>query len=359
MPRNTNDNIGLPPTWLLPRGVIVLLGTAGLIVTVAGIKSFAEIVAPVMLALMLTVAVHPLPDWLRSKGMPRILALIVALITVYAVVFALVGSLVVSISQLADLLPTYTDEFNDLVGNAKDALQAGGVHPDQVNSMLADVDSTKVFGFVEDLVKGFLGKITNLVFIVTLLLFMAVDGMSYSPRLESLSQSRADIASAVSSFATGTRRYLVVTTVFGLIVAVLDTAALWALGVPLPLLWGALSFITNYIPNIGFVLGLIPPALLGLLEGGPELMLAVIAVYCVLNVVIQSVIQPKFVGDAVGLSVTLTFLSLIFWTWVLGPLGAILAVPLTLMAKAFLVDIDPATRWADIFLNSKPPADQT
>ena len=71
-------------------------------------------------------------------------------------------------------------------------------------------------------------------------------------------------------------------------------------------------------------------------------MLAVIAVYCVLNVVIQSVIQPKFVGDAVGLSVTLTFLSLIFWTWVLGPLGAILAVPLTLMAKAFLVDIDPA-----------------
>ena len=79
-------------------------------------------------------------------------------------------------------------------------------------------------------------------------------------------------------------------------------------GVPLPLTWGLLAFITNYIPNIGFIIGLIPPAILGLLEGGPSLMLAVIAVYCVLNVVIQSVIQPKVVGDAVGLSTTLTLL---------------------------------------------------
>ena len=258
-----------PPAWLLPRGVIVLLGTAGLIVTVAGIKSFAEIVAPVMLALMLTVAVHPLPDWLRRKGMPPMLALIVALVAVYAIVLALVGSLVISMSQLAELLPTYADEFDDLVANVKDVFEAGGVGPDQVGNMLPDVDSTKVFGVRRRPTQELSGDVANLVFIVTLLLFMAVDGMSYSPRLDVPRRSRADIASAVSSFATGTRRYLIVTTMFGLIVAVLDTAALWALGVPLPLLWGALSFITNYIPNIGFAPGLIPPALLALLEGGP------------------------------------------------------------------------------------------
>ncbi|HEY9311349.1 AI-2E family transporter [Williamsia sp.] len=359
MPRNTEDNVGQAPAWLLPRGLIVLLSLAALVITVAGLKSFAEIVAPVMLALMLTVAVHPLPDWLRRKGMHPVPAVIVALVAVYAIVLALVASLVISVSQLAEMLPSYADEFDDLVANVKDVFNSAGIDADQARSLLTDVDSTQVFGLVETLLESFLGVATNLLFLVTLLLFMAVDGMSYSPRLEVLRQSRSDIAYAVSSFSTGTRRYLVVTTVFGLIVAVLDTAALWALGVPLPVLWGVLSFITNYIPNIGFVLGLVPPALLALLEGGPGLMLAVIAIYCVLNVVIQSVIQPKFVGDAVGLSVTLTFLSLVFWTWVLGPLGAILAVPLTLMAKAFLVDIDPSTRWADIFLSSKPPAEQT
>jgi AI-2 transport protein TqsA len=113
----------------------------------------------------------------------------------------------------------------------------------------------------------------------------------------------------------------------------------------MPLLWGLLSFITNYVPNIGFVLGVAPPALLGLLEGGVGRMVWVIVAYSVINVVIQSIIQPKFVGDAVGLSVTLTFLSLVFWSFVLGPLGALLAIPLSLLVKALLVDADPAAQW--------------
>ena len=106
-------------------------------------------------------------------------------------------------------------------------------------------------------------------------------------------------------------------------------------------------FITNYIPNIGFVLGLIPPALLALLQGGVRQAVLVIVAYSVINVMIQSLLQPKFVGDAVGLSVTLTFLSLVFWTFVIGPLGALLAVPLSLFAKALLVDADPDSRWLD------------
>jgi len=162
------------------------------------------------------------------------------------------------------------------------------------------------------------------------------------------------VVAALADFARGTRRYLVVTTVFGLIVAVLDTIALAVLGVPLPILWGLLSFITNYIPNIGFVLGVIPPALLGLLVGGWQLMLLVIVVYSVLNFVVQSLIQPRFAGHSVGLSSAVAFLSLIFWTWVLGPLGALLSIPLTLLAKCLLVDIDPRARWADALLRSSP-----
>src|SRR4051794_16568762 len=91
-------------------------------------------------------------------------------------------------------------------------------------------------------------------------------------------------------------------------------------------------------------------------------MVIVIVVYCVVNFVVQSIIQPRFIGEAVGLSVTVTFLALVFWAWLLGPLGAILAIPLTLLAKALLVDIDPRAKWADALLRASarepdPPAD--
>jgi AI-2 transport protein TqsA len=143
--------------------------------------------------------------------------------------------------------------------------------------------------------------------------------------------------------------------VFGLIVAAIDAGFLWLVGVPLPLLWGLLAFITNYIPNVGFIIGLLPPALLALLEGGPRLMIMVIVAYSVINFILQSIIQPKILADAVNLSLTLTFLSLVFWTFVIGPIGALLAVPLTLLAKALLLDADPNTRWISDLLEGAPP----
>jgi predicted PurR-regulated permease PerM len=150
-----------------------------------------------------------------------------------------------------------------------------------------------------------------------------------------------------------------VSTVFGAIVAVGDTIALAILEVPLPVLWGLLSFITNYVPNIGFVLGVIPPALLGLLAGGWTEFWVVIVVYALLNFVVQTLIQPRFVGDSVGLSMTVTFLALLFWGWVLGALGALLAIPLTLLVKALLVDVDPRGHWLDALLREEPRAPRT
>lgn len=133
---------------------------------------------------------------------------------------------------------------------------------------MSKLDAGTVFGVIDSLLADVLGIFSNLVFVLVLLLFMAVDGSSFTTRISTLVGTRPDIAGAFVSFSTGTRTYLVVSTIFDLIVAVIDTGALWAMGIPLPVLWGLLSFITNYIPNIGFVLGLIPPALLALLQGG-------------------------------------------------------------------------------------------
>ncbi|MEV0248897.1 AI-2E family transporter [Nocardia sp. NPDC050712] len=350
------DTAGLDQrtSWSIPRGLIVLLATAGAVVSIAGIKVFAGIVGPVFLALMLTIAVQPVQSWARRRGLPAWLGMVIALVAAYAIVLGLLAVLVVSAAQLATELPSYSTRFDDLLDGVRSLLSGWGVGKDQIQTMLSGLDFHQLLNLLETTLSGLVGVLSNLVFVLALLLFMAGDGISIGRRVEIITAERPDISYALGAFAAGTRQYLLVSTVFGLIVAVFDGLALWWLGVPLPLLWAVLSFITNFIPNIGFIVGLLPPALLALLEGGPRLMIWVIVVYCVINFLIQSVIQPKYVGDAVGLSVTVTFLSLIFWAWVLGALGALLAIPLTLLLRALLLDIDPSTRWISALISSAP-----
>jgi AI-2 transport protein TqsA len=334
----------------------VLLGLAGAVVAVAGMRSVSDILGPVLLAVMLTVTVSPLGTWLRRYGAPAWAAALALVVTVYLVLFGLGGALVVSLTRLVDLMPQYQDQFAQLRADAVQALANVGVGTQQVQEGAALIEPGSVAQAVHGLLGGLLGVLSDAVFLLAVLLFLCLDAVHFPARLATAGRQRPEVVGALRSFAQGTRRYLVVTTIFGLIVAVIDTVLLWVLDVPLPLLWGLLSFITNYIPNIGFVIGLVPPALLGLLEGGPRLMILVIVLYCLVNFVIQEVIQPKVIGDAVGLSVSMTFLSLVFWSWVLGPLGALLAIPLSLLTKGLLVDIDPATRWIDPLISSGGPA---
>jgi AI-2 transport protein TqsA len=344
---------------VLPRGVLVLLGSACLVVVVAGMRGVADLIGPVFLALMLTVTVSPITGWLRRHGAPVWVAVTAMILVVNLILFALGGALAVSVARLIDMMPQYAVQFAELRDSLVSGLGGLGISSGQLENAVAGADPGTVISMIESLIGGLAGALSGTVFLLACLLFMCLDAVSFPDRLRATVEERPEVVGAFRSFAHGTRRYLWVSTVFGLIVAVVDTLALWALGVPLPLLWGLLSFITNYIPNIGFVIGLIPPALLGLLQGGPELMVAVIAVYCVVNFVIQSVIQPKIVGNAVGLSATVSFLSLIFWAWVLGGLGALLAIPLTLLAKGLLIDVDPGTRWVNALLSSeiKPPSE--
>jgi len=241
----------------------------------------------------------------------------------------------------------YQPQFTSLVDQFTSWLGERGVTQEQINAAVSQFDLSSLVGVLQRLVTGATSVVSDLAFILALLFFLILDSSSFPRRLAAAAAQRPHLAQALTGFAGATRQYVVVSTVFGLIVALVDVAALYWLDVPLPWLWGLLSFITNYIPNIGFVLGLLPPALLALLQGGVRQAVLVVVAYSVINVVIQSLIQPKFVGDAVGLSVTLTFLSLVFWTFVIGPLGALLAVSLSLFVKALLVDADPDSRWLD------------
>lgn len=346
-----------PAEWALPRGAIVLLGGAGAVILVAGMRAFSDIMGPVFLALMLTIAVTPIASLLLRKGWPGWLVSIITIAASFAILIGFALILAYAAVRLATLVPQYADETSQLTRQAEDFLDGLGVSQQQIDSALANFDVSDISGYLIKAAAGVLAVFSNFTFVCILLFFMGLDLLAFNHRLAISKRLRPDIGQAFESFVSGTRSYLLVSTVFGLIVAVIDVGALWLLGIPLPILWGFISFITNYIPNIGFLIGVIPPALLGLLEGGWLLMIAVIVIYSVINFVIQSLIQPRFVGESVGLATTVTFLSLTIWAWILGPLGALLAIPLTLLTKAVLIDMDPATRWMGLLLMTGRPND--
>ena len=341
-------------TFSLPRGLIIILGLAAGVVVAGGIHSIPDIIGPIFLALVLTITVDPLRGMMIRRGAPRWLATLVVVLGVYAIVIGLVVAAVIGVAQFVSLMPQYADQLQSELSGLKSWLAGMGVTQADIQNMFKSIDRSSIVAFAAALLSSVTSVFTSLLFIITLLIFLAVDGGAFGERMVKHRPGREPALSALGTFAAGTRKYFAVATIFGGIVAVLDGAALIILGIPAAGLWALLAFVTNYVPNIGFIIGLVPPALLGLLVGGPSLAITVIVVYCVLNFIIQSVLQPKFVGDAVGLTTTMSFLSLIIWAYLLGPLGAILAIPASLVVKALLVDVDPDARWLQLFLGDEP-----
>jgi AI-2 transport protein TqsA len=321
----------------MPRALTILLGGAAAVVVVAGVRAVAWLVAPAMLALLVVIAISPVHRWLRGRGAPPWLATLTVVVLVYGVLAIVAVTVAVSGARLVAMLPEFAR--HELITRAERAING--------------IDRGQLVGAVGGLLTELTSLTTSLVFLLALLLFLGVEVGWAHTRLAEIAVDRPQLREALIEFVRRTRRYVLVTTVFGFVVAVLDAVALALLGIPLALLWGVLSFVTNYIPNIGFLLGVAPPAVLALLQHGPRRALAVLVFYGVLNFVVQSLIQPRFTGDAAGLSTTVTFLALVFWAWVLGPLGALLAVPLTVLVKVLLVDLDPAAGWAAALL--RPP----
>jgi predicted PurR-regulated permease PerM len=338
----------------------LLLGAAAFTIALAGVRTIADIIGPVFLALVLTVTLHPIRIWLERHRTPRWAASILMMIAAYLLLFLLTLALIVSVAQLAALMPQYTEEMADVVVNAGNRLRDLGVKQDQIDAIVNAIDPAELVALAASVLSSTLGVLTNLFFLLTVMFFMAIDTNSTRAGLATLAKRFPNPVAALANFARSTRNYMGVSAGFGLIVAVIDGIALQIMGVPGAFVWAVLAFVTGFIPNIGFVIGVIPPALIALLDSGPRLMIVVIIVYSAINFVIQSVIQPRIVGDTVGLSTTLTFLSLVFWTWVIGPLGAVLAIPLTLLTKALLVEADPRARWALPLVSGRPdPTDES
>jgi len=346
---------GLRPT--LPRGLTIVVGVAAVLVAALGLRAFAEVVGPVFLGLVLSITVQPLRRWPVRHGLPSWLGTALSLVAVYAMVVGLIAILVISGIQLAGLLTDYAPQFEASLLSLGEGLQAVGISQSQVEAIGASLDPGKLIDLIAGLLGGLAGILGSIAFLVLLLFFTVTDAGTFATNLARISPAGRRLAEAFQLFAKGSRQYLAVATIFGAGVALCDFVALTILDVPYAWLWGLLAFITNYIPNVGFIVGLLPPALIALLDQGPQTALAVIVIYCVLNIIIQSIIQPRVVGSTVGLSGTLSFLSLLVWSTILGGVGAFLAVPATLFVKALFIDVDPDRRWLTPLLSSSAATD--
>ena len=350
----------VPPIEGQPLGPpffgIVLL--AGLVIIGVGLKSTANIVGPVFLVLTLVITVAPLRRFLVKHRWPSPLASLVSLLAIYALLVIILGSVVWSIFKLVEKLPDYANAFSRIFQSLLGVADRLGYGQEQIQKLAGSFQLSSLAAPAQTLLSGITGFGSLLVLIVAVVIFMAFDQADIGTRLDIIRESRPHIADGLTNFAVRVRKYWIVTTVFGLVVAVLDVIALFIIGVPLAFTWGVLAFVTNYIPNIGFVLGVIPPALIALLDGGVGSAVAVIIVYTALNVIVQTIIQPRFTGDAVGISGTVAFISLIFWAYVLGALGALLAIPATLFLKSVLLDSSRPASWVSALISSSPKKDQ-
>ena len=340
-----------------PRGLIILLGIAAALVVALGMRQFANILGPVFMALVLSIAVHPIHRLAARFHLPAWLGMILSLIAVYLIVFGLFTILVIAGIQFASLLQSYGPQFQAFLQDASQALQSVGVSQEKLQEFVNDLSPSRLVGVASSLLGGLAGVLSDIFFLIVLLFFTVVDAGDFASKLRRVPVHGQRLAEVFDRFAVGSRQYLAVATVFGLIVAFCDLIALWILDIRYAWLWALLAFITNYIPNIGFIIGLVPPTIIALLDHdvadrdyrGRGLLR--------IELCHPNHYPTRVVGVTVGLSATLSFLSLIVWATILGASGAFLAIPLSLLVKALLVDVDPEQTWVTPLLSSEKPGD--
>lgn len=332
---------------MLSPSLRVLLLLAASAVTLAGVYFARDLFGPIALAIVIVVICEPLRRPLDRRGWPQWASTTAVIVVAYLILVSMGALLWLAGTQFARLVGDLVSQ-GGLENTATEVvgwLQTLGLDEEASDAAASILDPETLLGIARSIGGTVLSVATALFFVCAYIIFMAIDAARYGRAPALFGATKGPVLARISHLNSGVRRYYIVNATFGAIVAVIDGLALWWMGIPAPVVWAILAFVTNFIPNVGFVVGLVPPAILALVVGGWPLMLGVIAVYSIVNVVLQVLVQPKFVSDAVDLSLTLSFFSVIFWTFIIGPLGAILSIPLTLLVRALVFEGDPEATW--------------
>ncbi|PKG39261.1 AI-2E family transporter [Psychromonas sp. Urea-02u-13] len=339
----------------IPASARTALYCAAIVISLAGIKIAAPIVVPFLLSLFVAIICNPAINLLAERKVPRGLAITLVIFFIFSLFIVLGGVIGSSVSGFRSALPSYEAQLS----NELDWI-IGWMASHNVSISMTEVrgyfDPSKIMGLVTSTLSGFSSVLGNIFLLLLTVVFMLSEGQGFAKKLHVAFDDSAETERRLDHFLTLVNRYMAIKTLISLATGLIIGFVLWLMGVDFFVLWALLAFLLNYIPNIGSIIAAVPAVILTFLQLGLMPATFVIGLFVSVNMIMGSVVEPKFMGRSLGLSTLVVFLSLIFWGWLLGMVGMLLSVPLTMIFKLALENSTEG-RWFAILLSSDEEID--
>jgi predicted PurR-regulated permease PerM len=338
-------------------GTRFLFILALVVIVVGGLKLAATILLPFSFALFLAVLTLPIVVWLQQHKVPRGLAILLGVLVDVAVFGLIILLASQSISDFQEKVPRYavrlTGIWNDWILGLESTEFPGATA--LASYLSADmVDTSQIFTLAGDMLTRVFSFASNAFLVFLILIFILGEATVFPAKFRAILGRTAGHSSRLTKIVTEVQEYLGIKTFISLATGVLLGSWCWVLDLDFPVLLGLVAFVMNYVPTIGSIIASVPAVLLGLIQFGVGHALIVTGGYMVVNLAFGNLIEPNLLGRRLGLSTLVVILSLIFWGWVWGPVGALLAVPLTMVVKIMLENTSDL-RWVAILLDKAPP----
>jgi predicted PurR-regulated permease PerM len=327
-----------------------LVHLAALVIVLAAMRAAAPIVVPLLLVLFIAILCDPVVQYLTRRGLGRGASVAVVLVGVVVLGLVVVVAVGGAYQRFSDALPLYQQRIGELTERAVSVLARRGIDVGN-RPILQALDLSVVMVFTRDLLRSLGGVLTNSFLILLAVILLLLEAPTLNARLAGRPASGRGHPNLSSLFA-GINRYMATKALISLFAAVCDVIGLLVLGVDFPVIWGLLAFLLNFIPNIGAIVATVPPVLLALVQLGPGSALATLALFLGVGMIVGNILEPRLVGRRLGLSSFVVLVSLVFWGWLLGPVGMLLAVPLT-MAVRLALESREESRWIALLLGGE------
>jgi predicted PurR-regulated permease PerM len=331
----------------------ILIALAAVIIILAGIQAASPVLGPFILSVYLTLILGTLLHWFEKKGLSTRSALILTLIVFFFIIAVFMGMIAGSFIQAMSDLPVYLEKLENSIELASPFLISIGIDPASLTLQnLIQSFSAEIHGLISNLWD--IASPLVLVFLTTL--FLLFEAKGFSQKLQAIiGKIRPGDLDRFIELAQKNVDYLVIRTAVNLASGIGITIILALLGVKYAIFWGFLAFLLGFIPNIGFWIAIVPPMLLAWFDLGPFHALLVLAGSGLMDTLSEYILFPHFTARGLELSTAVVFISLFFWGWVLGGIGVLLAVPLTLLVQ-MACELSDETRWISLLLG--PPPDR-
>lgn len=346
----------MPSEHTFSAAARVLFVLAAFVIVVAGIRAAESIMVTFLLSGFFAIIFAPPFALMQKKGLPAWLSLILVVVFISLFQLLLLSIITTSLSDFSNDLPLYQERLKSLIGGIVTQLNSWGLDIPR-DKLMQHFDPSTLFKLAVDTL-GNLGLVlSNSFMIVLTVIFMLFEGASLPGKLQKAFGEGSAHMCHIERFLGTVKRYMTIKVVISLATGLLIYIWLLIVGVEYPLLWALIAFLFNFIPNIGSIIAAVPAMILALIQLGPWAMMFTGLGYLMANLVMGNVVEPRYMGRGLGLSTLVVFLSLVFWGWVLGPVGMLLSVPLTMMMKiAFESSED--TKWLAVLMGPDVDASQ-